>query len=150
MSKILYGSSNVYRHISRARGNVLSDFELVKCTKKVVFDSHLANLGLLAPGSVIVTSVLANFIVDACQGLDESKVPLFAGQQITAHVEALANVLRQCTDVKVFIVPPLMRKNPGLSLVNEQKKVFIKHLFVFFKSVLYVICILRLEERLRK
>jgi len=142
MSKILYGSSNVYRHISRARGNILSDFELVKCTKKVVFDSHLANLGLLAPGSVIVTSVLANFIVDACQGLDDSKVPLFAGQQITAHVEALANVLRQCTDVKVFIVPPLMRKNPGLSRVNKQNKVFIKHFSFFFLRVFSMLFVL--------
>jgi hypothetical protein len=123
MSRILYGSSNVYRHISRVRDNVLSEFELVRCTKKTLFDSHLSGLAKLAPGSVIVTSVLANFIVDACQGLDDSEVPLFANQQITAHVEALASAVRECDDVRVFIVPPLMRKTPGKGLWNTIKMV---------------------------
>ena len=121
MSRLLYGSSNVYRHFSRISDSALSEFELIKCTKKVVFDTHLANLGTLEPGSIIVTSVLSNFIVDACQGLGDAEVPLFAGQQITAHVEALATVLRKCTDVKVFIVPPLLRKVPGLYVIARRE-----------------------------
>jgi hypothetical protein len=116
MSRILYGSSNVYRYYPPANGASGLDLKLVQCTKKTVFDAHLGSLGPLEPGSVLVTSVLANFISDACQDLESSKVSFFGNQQITAHVESLASVLRGRPDVQAFVVPPLYRLVPGLIL----------------------------------
>jgi hypothetical protein len=114
MSRLIYGSSNVYRHFERARDRLGADFELVRCTKKTLFDSHTSSLGKLPPGSLVVSAVLANFIVDACLGLDSSKVPLFSGQQITAHVESLSLLLAENQDAKILIVPPLRRTVPGM------------------------------------
>jgi hypothetical protein len=63
MSRILYGSSNVYRNFSRSTLVADHGLVLVDCTKKALFDTHLASLGTLSSGSLIVTSVLENFIM---------------------------------------------------------------------------------------
>ncbi len=112
MSRFLYGSSNVYRHIKKAPGLGM-DLTLVECTKKTVFDAHLASLSGLAPGSLLVTSVLANFIVDACRDLEAAEIGLFANQQITAHVESLASIIRDNPKTTCIIVPPLLCNVPG-------------------------------------
>ena len=122
MSRLFYGSSNVYRFFPRVRSTLGLELELVQCTKKTVFDSHVASLGNLEAGSLIITSVLANFIVAGCQGLEANEVVLFANQQITAHVETLAGLLRDCPDASVFIVPPLLRVVPGMFRVMKLKR----------------------------
>ncbi len=113
MSRLLYGSSNVYRHYSRATPGLGLGLSLVECTRRTVFDAHLATLGQLESGSFLVTSVLENFIVDACVGLTSEEVLLFGNQQITAHVEALASLLRNRVNVAAAIVPPIFRLIPG-------------------------------------
>ena len=113
MSRLLYGSSNVYRNYSRSVLGSELGLELVQCTKKTLFDSHLTSLGSLASGSLIVTSVLENFVSEVCFGLDEAEVPLFAKQQITAHVETLATAIRTSLNSLAFISPLLGRRDPG-------------------------------------
>jgi hypothetical protein len=113
MSRLFYGSSNVYRFYPPLRDALGLNLDLVQCTKKTVFDSHLSSLGTLPSGSVIVSSVLPNFIVDACLGLDDTKVSFFAGQQITAHVESLSRLLSNSDGSHVFLVPPILRIVPG-------------------------------------
>jgi len=112
MSRLLYGSSNVYRYF--ARSTLASDHQLslIQCTRKTVFDVHVTSLGTLSPGSLIVTSVLENFIVDVCRDLDDSEVGLFANQQITAHVETLANLVRDVPDTFACVSPLLTRLTP--------------------------------------
>ncbi len=121
MSRILYGSSNVYRHYSRAQAGLGLNLSLIECTKKAVFDAHVLTLGKLGSGSLIVTSVLANFIADGCRDLGEEESPLFARQQITAHVNSLESLLRECsdTDAVCVIIPPLRRNVPG-NFVKEK------------------------------
>ncbi len=99
MANILYGSSNIYRHYSRmveAGCFTGRDLLLVKCTKKTVFDASLATL---TSASLVVTSVLSNFIVDVCSGVPDDEVQLFAHQQVTAHVEALSGLLTRVPEV---------------------------------------------------
>ena len=120
MSRLFYGSSNVYRFYSRESFGL--DLELVQCTKKTVFDSHLGELNELAPGSLIVTCVLGNFISDACRGLSTDEVTLFANQQITAHVQVLADLVKDRPDVFAFVVPPFRRRVPGMFLFKEEKE----------------------------
>jgi hypothetical protein len=113
MSSVLYGSSNVYRNYKRAieAGKFAGrDLQLVSCTKKTVFDAHLAAL----PSAVlVVSSVLENFITDVCAGVSEDEVQLFAHQQITAHVESLNGLVARCETVNVIIVPPFFRSVPS-------------------------------------
>ncbi len=117
MSRFLYGSSNVYRHFKRAPPGLGLDLTLVECTKKSIFDAHLASLGELRSGSLLVTSVLANFIVDACRDLTADEIKLFAGQQITAHVDSLASLIRDNPETVCVIIPPLLRNVPGTEKV---------------------------------
>ena len=78
MSKLLFGSSNVYRNFSRAVESgclAAHNLKLVHCTRKASFD---ANLVTLTDASLVVTSVLENFIVDVCTGVPDDEVQLFA------------------------------------------------------------------------
>ncbi len=128
----------MYRHFPRASPGLGLDLDLVECTKKVVFDSHISNIGKLQSGSLIVTSVLANFIVDGCRDLDDTEVTLFAKQQITAHVERLESLLTDSDspDAVCIIVPPLRRTFPGECLRKREKKKFFC-LFLFLS--IYII-----------
>ncbi len=114
MSRLLYGSSNVYRNFSRSSLGSELGLTLVECTRKTVFDVHTRTLGTLRSGSLIVSSVLENFITDACSGLAVEEVELFANQQITAHVESMASLIRDSLDSFAFISPLLHRRVPGI------------------------------------
>ncbi len=113
MSRLLYGSSNVYRNFQRSTLTSDLGVALVECTRKVVFDTHSSALGKLDSGSLIVTSVLENFISDACRDLRPEAVGLFANQQITAHVESLASLVRESPDSVAVVSPLLLRNTPG-------------------------------------
>jgi hypothetical protein len=113
MSRLLYGSSNVYRHFNGSTLGTELGLSLVECTKKTVFDAHVATLGTLGTGSLIVTSVLENFVCDVCTGLSLAEVSLFACQTITTHVEALAAIVRDSPDSSAFVSPLLCRRVPG-------------------------------------
>jgi len=114
MASYLFGSSNVYRSFSRAveagRFSGL-DLQLIRCTKKTVFDSHIETLS--SNSKLVVTSILANFIVDVCTGIPDDEVQLFAHQQVTAHVETLLGLVSRDPLVNVIIVPPLYRSTPA-------------------------------------
>jgi len=110
----LYGSSNVYRNFKRSTISGDLSLVLVECTRKVVFGSHLTSLGKLADHSVLVTSVLENFVSDACRDLSLEEVGLFANQEITAHLESLASTLRESPSSRGFVSPLLLRSVPGL------------------------------------
>jgi len=113
MANILFGSSNVYRNYAKALESGLfsgRDFRLVRCTKKTVFDAHLAEL---TSASLVVTSVLENFISEVCKGVPDDEVLLFAHQQITAHVEALHQLVVRLPEVTVVVCPPMYRSVPS-------------------------------------
>ena len=108
----LYGSSNVYRHYSRSvnRGlEVLASLELVECTRQTVLDAHIADL---KSPSFVVTSVLENFICDACTCENIEGFGLFGNQVITRHVELLADLVSKWPSLVVAIVPPKLRTAP--------------------------------------
>lgn len=113
MSRFLYGSSNVYRHFAKSTIGKDLGLTLVQCTKKTVFDAHVASIGTLPSGSLVVSSVLENFVSDHCRDLDQAEVGLFAKQLITAHVEVLAALVRDSPDSFVVISPLLSRSSPG-------------------------------------
>ena len=126
MSRILYGSSNVYRNFSRSTLAADHGLVLIECTKKALFDTHLASLGTLTSGSLVVTSVLENFIMEVCRDLEPSEANLFARQQITAHVEAVASAVRDVADGVAVVSSLLHRRVPSefvlLSLFTGKKQ----------------------------
>jgi hypothetical protein len=112
MASLLYGSSNVYRNFDRAVTSGLFSgrgFQLVRCTKKTTFDSHLATL---SSATLVFTSVLENFISDGCSGVPDDEVLLFGRQQITAHVESLFALVSRLPGVNAIVCPPMFRSVP--------------------------------------
>ncbi len=103
----------MYRNFDRAISSGLFSgrgFKLVSCTKKAVFDSHLLTV---TSASLVVTSVLENFISDGCVGVPDDEVLLFGRQQITAHVEGLRSLVLRLPDVNIIICPPMFRSVPA-------------------------------------
>ncbi len=113
MSRLFYGSSNVYRNYTRSSLGLDLGLTLVQCTKKAVLDAHVASLSGQAP-SLIITSVLENFIADVCLDIDEAEAGLFSNQLITAHVETMSALVAGSPDSVVCFVPLLCRLVPGL------------------------------------
>jgi len=83
-------------------------YELIHCTKKVVFESTLPSL---SSASIIVTSVLANFICDAA-ALSPDRILDMANAELSSHVQTLVNFSMAHPDVQIAIVPPLARATP--------------------------------------
>ncbi len=79
MSNLLYGSSNVYRHFSRATESglwIVFRKRLSACSvHQTMFNAHL--LTVESP-VLVVSSVLENFIVAVCSDVPDDKVQLFA------------------------------------------------------------------------
>jgi len=113
MANILIGSSNVYRNFERAVSSgrfADRDLQLVRCTKKAVFDSYVAGL---TSADLVVTSVLENFLNDVCTGVPDDEIQLFAHQQITAHVESLLSLSTRLPELNILICPPMYRSVPA-------------------------------------
>ena len=107
----LYGSSNVYRFYKNGVDcglSTLSSLTLVECTRQTVLDAHVSDL---ASPKFIVTSVLENFVCDACAGGEGYE--LFGNQVITRHVEFLSDLVSKWPGLIVAIVPPILRSKPA-------------------------------------
>ena len=81
-------------------------YSVIDCTKRAVFESTLPTLTGV---NVLVTSVLSNFISDACTG-DNILAP--ANKEITDHVEALHQYSLGYPEVRIVVAPPLPRSSP--------------------------------------
>jgi lysophospholipase L1-like esterase len=112
MANFLFGSSNIYRNFARAVSSGCfsgRDMQLVQCTKKTVLDASLATM---TSATLVITSVLENFITEVCLGVPDDEIQHFAHQQITAHVDALLDLSNRLPDVVILIVPPSYRSSP--------------------------------------
>jgi len=83
-------------------------YVMIPCTKRSILESTLPNLTNV---SVIVTSVLSNFICDA-GSLALDRIIDAANTEMTAHVQFLSRYSQSHPGVKIVIVPPLSRSEP--------------------------------------
>lgn len=84
-------------------------YEVVHCTRRAVFESSLP---LLNDAKLIVTSVLSNFLCDACGSADPSQLVEAANAELSSHVRTLVSYLRAHRQARAVIVPPLPRLDP--------------------------------------
>lgn len=82
-------------------------YSVIPCTKRAVFESSLPALQGV---SLVVTSVLSNFICDACT--DPSHIVDAANAELQRHVTSLFQLLGRHPEMNVVIVPPLPRLVP--------------------------------------
>ena len=82
---------------------------MISCTKRAVFESSLSRLDGV---SILVTSVLSNFLSEACTAADPSRLVEVANSELSAHVLSLAAYLRSHPQTRAIVVPPLPRMVP--------------------------------------
>ncbi len=70
----------------------------------------VSTLSTLPPPQILVTSVLSNFLCDACVGDD---ILSSANREITEHVEALNTFSASNPEVSISVAPPLPRSVPA-------------------------------------
>lgn len=83
-------------------------YEVIPCTQKTVIDSTLPSL---TSASLIVTSVLANFICDAGV-LNPDRLLDAANSVISKHISLLHRFSQTSPSTRIVVVPPLSRSNP--------------------------------------
>ena len=83
-------------------------YEIISCTKRAVFDSTLPTL---SGASLIVTSVLSNFICDA-GSRSPDRILDVSNAEIFDHVQVIHAYVQANPGVRVAIVPPLARSDP--------------------------------------
>ncbi len=71
-----------------------------------------ASLPTLVNPSIIVSSVLANFLCDACSAVDVSQLIDAANTEISLHVQTIQTFLQAHPHTRCVIVPPLSRQIP--------------------------------------
>ncbi len=79
-------------------------YEVKKCTKKSLFDVGLV---ALANPSIVVTSVLSNFLCDAGGLVDSSSHLTVLSSVITEHVQKIKTHAASNPTSRYVIVPPL-------------------------------------------
>jgi hypothetical protein len=125
MNRVLIGSSNVYKFYTPDSFKDHNPYIMTRCTRSSTLE---ANLLEIEKGSIVVISVLENFIQDAVvdSGLTEADAIADASTGVvveTAIRKALdtinAAALRTAEDGnKYFLVEPINRIKPGWYAVN--------------------------------
>jgi len=88
-------------------------YEVIPCTKRAIFETTLSSPGSLPDASLIITSVLSNFICDACSTVAPERLLDVANLELTQHVQALLTYCQSNPSAKVVVVPPLARSVPS-------------------------------------
>jgi hypothetical protein len=83
-------------------------YEMIACTNRAVFESTLPSL---SGASLIVTSVLSNFLCDAGASAPDRILDV-ANSELTSHVQFLAQFSINNPGVQIVVVPPLARSEP--------------------------------------
>ena len=84
-------------------------YEVVKCTTRSALTSGLATRPDI---SLIVTSVLSNFLCDAGKKADPNGILEALNEEIISHVSAVSSYATTNVSSRIVIVPPLPRSTP--------------------------------------
>ncbi len=87
-------------------------YEIVHCTKEAIFVTGLASRLPSSRASILVSSVLANFLCDAGSAVDPSGLLDALTAVIKNHVAALSKYAKEHPTARIVVVPPLPRFIP--------------------------------------
>jgi len=111
MSRLLIGSSNVYRHYRAVAYNKYTEYSMVRCVDIENFVSHMENLE--PTETEVVISVIENFISKAAdnKSTDERNVAIF--ECIKTYLVSVEDAARKYPGSKFILIDPILR--PKLS-----------------------------------
>jgi hypothetical protein len=107
MSRLLIGSSNIYRFYRANAFKSFGEYAMIRC---VDFDSLSAQLTNLEPSETEVTiSVLENLLIKAAANLEGQDREDALVATVESVVEEVAEAARQHKDTKFVLIDPILR-----------------------------------------
>jgi len=107
MSRVLIGSSNVYRNYRASAFKKYGEYAMIRC---VDFDSFSAQLSNLDSAETEITiSVLENFLVKAAGSLKRKEREAALVAIVEAYVGEVAEVAKKNAGTKYVLVDPILR-----------------------------------------
>jgi hypothetical protein len=107
MSRLLVGSSNVYRHYRAVAFNKYTEYSMVRCVDIESFVSQMENLE--PTETEVVISVIENFISKAADNKkpDERNVAIF--EVIKTYLIAVEDAAKKYSGSKFILIDPILR-----------------------------------------
>ena len=107
MSRLLIGSSNIYRFYRANAFKSFGEYAMIRC---VDFESLSAQLTNLEPSETEVTiSVLENLLIKAAANLEGQDREDALVATVESVVEEVAEAARQHKDTKFVLIDPILR-----------------------------------------
>ena len=117
MSRILIGSSNIYRFYDIEKIPICKPYRMMNCTKMEIF---LAKMDALVPDDKnIVISVVENFVCDAISGVTDDIVANgLCEKAIKDYLRVVHETAKRLPDTKFALAQPITR--PGNAWYSEK------------------------------
>jgi hypothetical protein len=107
MSRLLIGSSNVYRTYKPPAFKRFPEYAMIRCVEFEILSAQLTNLD---PEEKEVTiSVLENFMVKAAGNLEGKEREVAVVKMVEGYVEEIAEAVRQNKQTKFVLIDPILR-----------------------------------------
>lgn len=119
MSRLLIGSSNVYRHYKASAYNKFPEYSMIRC---VDIDSFVAQMENLEPTETqVVVSVVENFIGKASEGKKDEERNVAIFEVIKRYLVAVEDAARKNPGTKMVLIDPILR--PKLNWYDDNLEV---------------------------
>jgi hypothetical protein len=107
MSRLLIGSSNVYRSYRATTFNKYPEYNMIRCTN---IESYVAHLDAVDSDQVeVLVSVLENFIAKAGESHPKDARNRAIFEMFKMYMEATVDIARKNPTTKFFLVDPILR-----------------------------------------
>jgi hypothetical protein len=122
MSRMLIGSSNVYRNYKPEKFINFKEYKMVKCVEMESFDAHMTSLEPSV--TEVVISVLENFLDRAVKSTDKREMAEEISSAVNKYFEIVERVAMENPGSKFVLVDPIMRPklvwyDPALDMIKD-------------------------------
>ena len=107
MSRILIGSSNVYRHYRAAKFAKFPSYIMVRCVNLESFIAHVDSID--SEHTEVVVSVLENFVAKAGEIGDEDQRKRAIFAVIQEYLTTIETAAKKNPGTKFFLIDPILR-----------------------------------------
>ena len=131
MSRMLIGSSNVYRFYKPELYKKFDQYEMVKCVDIESFDAHMTSL--LPTKTEVVISVLENFLDKAVKTTDKKEMAEAIAKAVNTYFEVIEMAATTNPGTKFVLIDPIMRPklvwyDTALDMIKQTHKEGVKRI----------------------
>ena len=108
MSRLIIGSSNVYRNYVASKFRKYGEFTMIRCTDIDSFSANMA--GLEESDEEIIVSVIENFVEKAGRGIDDpDKKERSIEEAMDRYIKIIKEAASRLSKSRMVIIEPILR-----------------------------------------